>query len=90
MSLTSTDTLATVIDQLLANSQWYGDATKAAAYVEAVEWLEMKFPAAWTINHRNSQFQMDYLKAKAKKADAYLQRANSSVSRFRLGDISGS
>lgn len=87
MSLTSTDTLATVIDQLLANSQWYGDATKAAAYVEAVEWLEVKFPTSLAINHRNTTFQMDYLKAKAAKADKYLQRANAGGSRFRLGDF---
>lgn len=39
MSLTSTSTLANALAQYNNNLSWEGDATKAAAALEAVRWL---------------------------------------------------
>ncbi len=77
MALTSTDTLDTVIDQLLLNYNWYGDSTKAADFLEAATWLFTRYPQSQSINARSHTFELDHLMNEAKRAADYLHATHS-------------
>lgn len=84
MALTNTTPYDTVVNQWLANSNWYGNSTKAALRKEAIDWLIVNRPSysagddSVTINYKE-------IMAESKRLSEFLQSANTSRVSFTKG-----
>lgn len=79
MALSSASTLDDALAQYNDNLSWQGDATKAAAALEAVRFLLVNRPTRIASNNRNVDFES--LAEEKRKLEKYLAHASPAVSR---------
>ncbi|HYG78688.1 MAG TPA: hypothetical protein VEK08_27050 [Planctomycetota bacterium] len=73
MALTDSSSLSTVIDQYLANSNWYGSASAAALRKEAIDWLLVKRPVSYEVAGRSQKLDYEMLRAEFERLNEFLQ-----------------
>lgn len=85
MALTSASTLTDALAQYNNNLSWQGDATKAAAALEAVRYILVNRPRVIASNNRNIDFES--LRAEKERLETFVdsQQAQSSRSSFTRG-----
>lgn len=79
MALTSSSTRADALAQYNNNLSWEGDATKAAAALEAVRWLLVNRPER--IAKGDRQLNYASLQAEKERLESFLNISSSSVER---------
>jgi hypothetical protein len=79
MALTSASTYADAVAQYNDNLSWEGDATKAAAALEAIRWLLINRPTATSRTGRSINYAS--LEGEKKRLEEFVAVASTSVNR---------